>query len=207
MNSPIRTFIAIDIPPQAKDILAVAINGLQERGVSEVRWTRPQGVHLTLKFLGDIDPGLVDGITDELKAAAQGEESFGLSLGSLGVFPTPTNPRVIWVGLEGDLEVLKRLQEAVEEHISPLGFPRDKRGFTPHLTLGRVRNGLPSQKRREMGQALKKEHAIPTHRWEVQEIHLIHSTLTPEGAVYRKLGTAHLKGNPSIPSSGQAGSG
>ena len=195
MNAPIRTFIAVDVPDRVKEALADLTGGLREEGLSEVRWTRPQGIHLTLKFLGNIDPRMTAGITDGLKTAAQGKAPFQLGLGSLGVFPTTANPRVIWMGLVGDLDRLKQLQEAVEEQTLTLGLPRDKRGFTPHLTLGRVRSSLPIPKRELICQAMKRNALTSGLSWQVREVNLIHSTLTPKGAIYRKLSTMQLKGD------------
>ena len=194
MSAPIRTFIAVDVPDMVKSALGDLTGGLREEGLSEVRWTRPQGIHLTLKFLGNIDPLMASGILDGMKTAVQGKAPFQLGLGSLGVFPNIAKPRVIWMGLAGELEQLRLLQEAVEEQTLALGFSRDKRGFTPHLTLGRIRNSLPAPKREILSQAINTTSFPSSLSWQVREANLIHSTLTPEGAIYRKLGTVPLEG-------------
>ena len=194
MSAPIRTFISVEVPDRVKVALGDLTGGLREEGLSEVRWTRPQGIHLTLKFLGNIDPRMASGIMDGLKTAAQRTTPFQLGLGSLGVFPNIAKPRVIWMGLAGEWEQLRLLQEAVEEQTLSLRFSRDKRGFTPHLTLGRVRNSLSSPKREMLSQAIKTTSFPSSLSWQVREANLIHSTLTPEGAIYRKLGTAQFNG-------------
>ena len=197
MSAPIRTFIAVEVPDRVKTALGDLTGGLREEGLSEVRWTRLQGIHLTLKFLGNIDPRMASGIMDGMKTAAQGAAPFQLGLGSLGVFPNIAKPRVIWMGLAGELEQLRLLQEAVEEQTLFLGFSRDKRGFTPHLTLGRVRSSLSAPKREMLSRAIKTNFFASSLSWQVREVNLIHSILTPEGAIYRKLGNVSLEGGQS----------
>ena len=193
MTDSIRTFIAIDLPPDAKEALATLTQTLNARGLSGVRWVNPIGIHLTLKFLGNIPPTIVPRILDALQAASQSHSPFNLSLGALGVFPSPNNPRVLWVGLNGDLTPLARLQTSVEEHCCALGLDPDRRPFAPHLTLGRVRRSLPQLQRDLVRAALQDESAVDAPQWPVHEIHLIHSTLTPQGAIYRSLGAIPLQ--------------
>ena len=192
--APIRIFIAIDIPDQARTELASAIHTLRGLGLNDVRWVRPEGIHLTLKFLGDIDPGLVQPILKALEESGQGSAALDLGLAGLGVFPNFRNPRVVWVGLQGDLEVLKGLQSSIESNVELLGFPRESRGFTPHLTVGRVRSRLSPSQIQRMEQALEKGVTLEPYNWRADEVHLIQSTLASGGAVYRKLGTVPLRG-------------
>ena len=98
----------------------------------------PTGIHLTLKFLGNIDPHLVDNLLEAMRRSAQGSSPFRLQLSGLGLFPNAKEPWVLWVGVDGDLDPLRGLQERVEEAVVKLGFPRESRPFSPHLTLGRV---------------------------------------------------------------------
>ena len=193
MTDSIRTFIAIDLPPEAKTALATLTQTLKAHGLSGVRWVNPNGIHLTLKFLGNIPPTIVPRILDALQAASQSHPPFNLSLGRLGVFPSPNNPRVLWVGLNGDLIALAKLQSSVEEHCCALGLDPDRRPFTPHLTLGRVRRSLPPSQRDLVRTALQDESTVDGPQWPIQEIHLIHSTLTPQGAIYRSLGAIPLQ--------------
>ena len=193
MTDSIRTFIAIDVPPDSKEALATLTQTLNARGLSGVRWVNPSGIHLTLKFLGNIPPTMTPRILDSLKLASQSHSPFNLSLGRLGVFPSPNNPRVLWVGLNGDLTPLARLQTSVEEHCCALGLDPDRRPFAPHLTLGRVRRSLPQLQRDLVRAALQDESAVDAPQWPVHEIHLIHSTLTPQGAIYRSLGAIPLQ--------------
>ena len=188
MTAPIRTFIAIDLPPDVKQSLADFTETLKSRGLTGIRWVRPEGVHLTLKFLGNIPPDMPTHILSTLQATTKNHAPFSLTLGSFGVFPNPSNPRVLWVGLKGDLDALAQLQTSVEEQCSSLGLDPDRRPFRPHLTLGRVRRTLTPPQRALIHDALQNKTNTDAPRWTIREIHLIHSTLTPHGAIYRSLG-------------------
>ena len=192
MTDSIRTFIAIDLPSDVKEALSSFVETLRGRGLPGVRWVNPNGIHLTLKFLGEIPPSTVPLLLDAIESAAASHHSFTLGLGNLGVFPDPNNPRVLWVGLEGDLSSLSELQASVEEQCLFLGFEPDRRGLTPHLTLCRVRRTLPETERELVRAAMHEEASPGAPQWRVDEIHLIHSTLTRQGAVYRSLGAARL---------------
>ena len=189
----VRAFIAVDISQEARDALAEVVERLKVRGVSGVRWLRPEGIHLTLKFLGDIDPSRVDEILGAMERVAQGTGSLTFSLSELGAFPNPDRPRVIWVGLKGDLDPLGELQARIDQemHLTE-GFPREDRSFTPHLTLGRVRDNLSGEERRQAGKALTEVALEAEASWEVKEVILVRSTLTPGGAVYQQLGSRRL---------------
>lgn len=200
MTDSIRTFIAIDLPSDVKEALSAFVETLKGRGLSGVRWVNPNGIHLTLKFLGEIPPSTVPLLLDAIESVAASHHCFTLGLGRLGVFPDPDNPRVLWVGLDGDLSSLAELQASVEEQCLFLGFEPDRRRFTPHLTLGRVRRALPETERELVRAAMQEEANPGSIQWQVDEIHLIHSTLTPQGAVYRSLGTARLLDTPSTAS-------
>lgn len=192
MNEGIRTFIAIDLPSDVKEALSTFTETLEDGGLDGVRWVKPGGIHLTLKFLGDIPPSTVPLLLDAIESAAESHHSFTLGLGSLGVFPNPNNPRILWVGLKGDLSSLAQLQASVEEQCQFLGFEPERRGFTPHLTLGRVRRTLTASQLDVVQTALEEEAKLGDLQWPVEEIHLIRSKLTPQGAVYRSLGAAKL---------------
>ena len=199
----IRAFVAVAISQEARRTLAEAVESLQSRGVVGVRWVRPSAIHLTLKFLGEIDglsacvhaqAGSLGGdIMDALQRAAAARSPFRLSLSGLGAFPRPESPRVIWAGLGGDLDELGSLQRDVDREVSPaVGVPLEKRPFSPHLTLGRVRDKVPLTQRRSIGDALRGFDLASTPPWPVTGLHLVRSTLTPGGAVYDVLGTCKM---------------
>ena len=172
----VRAFIAAEISQEARDALESVADGLKAQGVSGVRWVRPQGVHLTLKFLGEIDEELVPGVLEAMERACRGTGPFTLGLGNVGAFPNTNSPRVIWVGLSGDVEPLSELQRRVDQSLhSALSFPLEARPFTPHLTLGRLHDRTTAQNRRRFGQALAGVGLVSQVTWEVSGVHLIRS--------------------------------
>ena len=189
----VRAFIAAEISREARDALEAVVDGLKGQGVSGVRWVRPGGVHLTLKFLGEIDEDLVQVILDAMERVCHGTGPFTLNLANVGSFPNTNAPRVIWVGPGGELGPLGDLQQRIDQELhSRLGFPLETRPFTPHLTLGRLHDRTTVQDRQRFGQALAGEGLVARVSWQVAELQLIRSTLTPDGAVYHVLGTSHL---------------
>lgn len=179
----IRSFIAIELPEETRQKLA-AIQEQLSQSRAGVRWVRPTSIHLTLKFLGNIHPTQVDDIA---AAAAQviGEDSpLTLCAAGLGAFPSQRKPRVIWVGLRGEVERLAKIQTDLEKVLEPLGFAREERGFRPHLTLGRVKDRRRLQ---PLIEALSKLEIPEFNSFDVDEIILYKSDLRPTGAIYTKL--------------------
>lgn len=193
MADDLRLFVALELPVP---ILA-ALEQLQDqlradRSARAVRWTRPEGIHLTLKFLGETPPDRLDVIRAGLQVAASAHRSLRLGAAGLGCFPNPRAPRVVWVGLTGDLDALAALQSAVEAAIAPLGFPTEKRPFSPHLTLGRVRQDASAAEVRALG-ALVSGTAVGTlGAWQATAISLMRSELSRDGARYTCLFSAPL---------------
>lgn len=190
----IRTFIAVDLDDPMRDALA----GLQERIRRELspsmRWVRTEGMHLTLKFLGQAPEGLVPSIADALDAAARRSRPFAIELGEPGGFPDTRRPRVLWAAVRGDLDVLADLRQNVEEMVSPLGFPTEDRAFRPHLTLGRASGNVRIAPERWEAAALKAADVSQT----VRHVALMKSDLGPGGARYTRLHAAALN-SPSSP--------
>lgn len=192
----LRLFVAVELPAGAKDALAAAVGQLRGLTPAGVRWVNPAGIHLTLKFLGEVDSGLVEPLRAALQEATAGMDkaAFPLRLDGLGVFPNRREPRVIWAGVGGDLETLVEVQGRVDDAAAALGLARERRAFRPHLTLGRVRDGVTPAARRELGSVVAEQGpaVAAAYAWDVEEISLIRSVLTPQGAVYSALGTARL---------------
>ena len=143
----VRAFVAIELSDEARRCVGGLVAGLREAGVRGLRPVNPEGVHLTLKFLGDVSMSQVDAIAAAVEGAAADAQPFDLELRGVGGFPDLRRPRVLWVGVGGDLEALQRLYSAVEAALAPLGFPPEGRAFTPHLTLARLRDGTPAEER------------------------------------------------------------
>jgi 2'-5' RNA ligase len=158
-----------------------------------VRWVPVESVHLTLKFLGEVDDKLVPKIEEALAAVAAGAKPFPLSLSGCGCFPNARAPRVLWVGLGGGAGEAGALAAAVDEALAPLGFDREKRPFKAHLTIGRAKDpreaaGTAARKLSQLG-----EFAAPAER--LTAMSLVKSTLTREGSIYEEIGTWRLGGD------------
>ncbi|MCS7206447.1 MAG: RNA 2',3'-cyclic phosphodiesterase [Dehalococcoidia bacterium] len=188
MGETLRLFVALELPEAVQQALASVWTPLR-RTERMVKWVDPEGIHVTLKFLGDVPVERLPMLTEQLSRAAQACGPLAFRVSRVGAFPSLAAPRVLWAGLEGDLESLGRLQQAVEHGTVSLGFPREERRFTPHLTIGRVREGLPPHERRRIGQAFGQVDLPPDLSFGVGRLSLMQSTLTPQGARYRCLKT------------------
>ncbi len=194
MPETARLFIAIELPPAITTILTTAQEALKNVTPRQtVRWVDPTGIHLTLKFLGDTPTDSQEMLRNALQQAVSGHVSFTLSTGHLGSFPNVQRPRVIWLGVERDLQSLDALQRSVERTIAPLGFPTEQRGFSPHLTLGRVRREAQNDAVQRLGKVLTDFHAPSPTAWKVESISLIRSELKSTGAVYTTFARAPLR--------------
>jgi 2'-5' RNA ligase len=182
-----RTFIAIEIPEEFKTALAELQNDLR-RARAGVSWTSPENIHLTLKFLGEVEESRVAEISAACARVAGTSRPFALQLGFPGVFPDARRPRVIWAGLQGEVEVLSALQKDLEERISAIGLKGDEKEFHPHLTVGRVKSARNS---RELI-ARAELYDLPPLSFDVREIVLIRSVLHPAGAQYTPMARASL---------------
>jgi 2'-5' RNA ligase len=184
----LRAFVAVEIPGEVRAALEAVQSHLRQRRV-RARWVRPAGMHLTLKFLGDIPVEQVAGVADALQAAARGRAAFSLTVAGIGVFPGLRRPRVIWAGLSGGTGPLSDLQRSVEERLAALGFPREDRPFHAHLTLGRCSEAVGSDL---MAEALNFFAARGFGEFDVRELVLFQSDLKPSGAVYTALARVKL---------------
>jgi 2'-5' RNA ligase len=151
-------------------------------------------MHLTLKFLGNVAAPTIPEIARVVSESAQPIAPFQLGLGRLGTFPNLRSPRVVWVGVEGDTTTLAALQESVERAVVPLGFEREKRSFSAHLTLGRVRERASPADRRRLGEVVASLAIEQSPPFDIHSVSLMRSTLTREGAIYDRLHEAALGG-------------
>lgn len=183
-----RTFIAIEIPEETKRALAEVQARLKVSG-AEASWTRPEGIHLTLKFLDEVPEERIGEIMAALMQAVEGRGRFRLTVAGTGVFPHERNPRIVWIGISGELDKLRKLQASVEAQMVRLGFQQEDRRFTPHLTLGRIKHLLL---RGSWVRALEGVKDVTLSGFEVTAVRLIKSELQPTGAVYTEIGKAEL---------------
>lgn len=193
--STLRTFIAIELPPEMQEQIA-QVQARLRRDTPEgvVRWVQPHGIHLTLKFLGDTPSDKITTIGDALKTVCAAHVPFTFAVKGLGCFPDSRRPRVVWVGVEETEGHLKRLQQAIEQAISPLGFPTEDRAFSPHLTLGRVKEGRGSDAGSLGALVTRLGAQVALGTVYVESVALIRSDLLPGGAVYTPLAHAVLGG-------------
>ena len=187
--SQIRSFIAIELAPPIKTKIEEIQKKLKS-SASDVRWVRPEGIHLTLKFLGNIEQERISEISDIIEQCSTDTTSFTLKVHSLGAFPNESNPKVIWVGAEDDSGNLAKLQRALENKLASIGFKAEKRSYSPHLTLGRLKS--PKGKR-ELSQNLADHKQFECGMFEAKEVCLFKSELKPGGAIYSKLKTFTLQ--------------
>jgi len=182
-----RTFIAVDLDPELKKALQDVILKLKKTG-ADVRWVNFQGMHLTLKFLGEVGQDKLAAVESVLRAAAASNSRFPLVLKGTGTFPHGKSPRVIWAGID-EHPALLALQKTLEDELEREGFPREEREFHPHLTLGRVKgqSGV-----RDALLELDKYREIPFGEMTARKVTLFESVLKPEGAEYRAVSEFEL---------------
>ena len=192
----IRSFVAIELSDQIREQLGETQALLKSEGIADqIRWVRPEGIHLTLKFLGDVPVDKVKEIVVAIRQASEGVGSFSVSFAGLGCFPRVSRPNVVWIGVLGDTEELTHLQARIEDNLAVLGFPPEKRKYTPHLTLGRVRKHISRQERGRLGGMIQTQIIGTLGEMEVHEVSLMNSVLSPAGAKYSRLGVVELGDN------------
>jgi 2'-5' RNA ligase len=193
--TPIRSFIAIELSVEAQTALADLQNRLKAiTPPHSVRWTAPASIHLTLHFLGDVAAEDVTQLTTLLQDAASACRPFSLTLSGLGCFPNTRRPRIIWAGVLEETNSLGRLHQDLGERLKILRFTLDTRPYSPHLTLGRVKDGIQQRQLGQLGQALAQiqPQVGSLATLQVAEISLMRSELKSAGPVYTQLAAAAL---------------
>ena len=188
----VRSFIAIELPDELKLELSQLEAQLKLGEPSGVKWVDPQGIHLTLKFLGNVAVNRLGDITGAMEAAVQGIPPFRLEVKELGVFPNLRRVQVAWVGISGEVDKIGKIQKRIESNLAPLGFAPESRSFTPHLTLARLRNQASPDERQKFGQLIAGIKFRAAHPIEVNAISLMRSQLTREGAIYSRISSVGL---------------
>ncbi len=191
----LRLFVALAFPDEVRTELRRAADAMRAFAPRGTRWANVGGAHLTLRFIGGTPPDAAPSLGEAVVRAPEGIAPFELSLGGAGVFPPRGAPRVLWVGVDGALDVLTDLRDSVEDSLEATGIPREERTFAPHVTLARVNARLS----RDEAEALRTSMAaLDVHPvvFAVEEVGLYHSDLLPTGAVYTRLASAHLSSFP-----------
>ncbi|HEY3289401.1 MAG TPA: RNA 2',3'-cyclic phosphodiesterase [Anaerolineae bacterium] len=188
-----RTFIAIELDDAVRAALAKVQRRLRAEPISGfVRWAAPDGIHLTLKFLGDIDSARVPEVMAAIQAACAGVPSFELAVRGAGCFPNYERPNVLWAGIIGDVKEATQLAQRIEAECSKLGFPPDERPFSPHFTLGRVSRDAGMKQREQLGELMRHFDLGPVGAIRADSVHLMRSELRPTGSLYTSLGCVPL---------------
>ena len=191
--SGIRAFIAIEMPSEIQASLdKVSANLAAELESIPIRWIPAENIHLTLKFLGDVSISNIELLKEILSAEAVLQTAFEISVGELGAFPSQSRPRVLWVAVQAPPS-LQSIRSGLENETARIGYAREKRSFSPHLTLGRVSRNANPREVRKVCEVLNNHTVGFLGAARVHDLHLFRSDLKPGGAVYTKLFTAHLK--------------
>lgn len=186
-----RAFIAIELPQGIKDALG-NIQELLKQVQADVSWVKPENIHLTLKFLGEIDENKSEKIIDILESVCRINNPFRIRLCSLGAFPKIDYPRVIWVSIDKGDDEVKKIANTLEEEIAKIGIPKEDRPFSSHITIGRARSGI---NRKALAQALKANAAEVSEKnleFPAAKITLFKSTLSSKGPTYEIIKEAIL---------------
>ena len=190
--SLLRALIAVEMPLHIREAVSTAAAPLQEGIGPAVRWVPMENLHLTLKFLGDVSPANVEMLCQMLHAEADLFHCFDLRLNGLGAFPSLKRPRVIYIGIQAPA-TLEALQRGIDSSSRRLGYESEERGFSPHLTIGRVKQNVTSVEQQAIRRALEGTRIDSLGSARVDSVHLYKSDLKPTGSVYTRLYSAPLK--------------
>lgn len=194
----IRAFIAVNLSPDILDRIEQVALDLKTRMDSvPIRWVPIENIHLTLKFLGNVSTANLEILKDILGKVVSSHHESDISVGGIGVFPKPHNPRVVWVGMEVSQELIA-LQHNIEIETARLGYSREHRPFSPHLTFGRVSRNASTQDVHIIAEILEKYKVGFLGATRVRTVYLYRSDLKPEGAEYTPIYTAALNEGDSI---------
>ena len=180
----IRSFLAFELPREIKTVVE-RVAGEVRRSSLDVRWVKVENIHLTVVFLGNMKPEDLEGIEKGAEETCRGYGPFNIALGGAGCFPNTRNPRVIWLGVEGDLDRMALFRDALQEKLVPFGVKAEKRPFRPHLTLGRFKKPAKSDAR--LLEILSAHKDLTSPLCSLNELVLFKSDLKPGGAVYTKM--------------------
>ncbi len=184
----VRTFIAAEIPAAGARFLRGVQENLKSRRI-DLRWVKPDNIHLTLKFLGDVPLSGIEEIQQAAAAAAEGVAAVAVSAKGLGVFPNMQKPRVLWAGLNGRTHALSQMQQRLEKSLAAQGFKQERRPFKAHLTLGRIRGKTDPKK---LADAVRASGDLTSSPFLIDTVTLFKSDLRPGGAVYTRIFSARL---------------
>jgi len=194
--SLLRTFIAVEIPPHVQKKIQQETEPLRKAiGAPLVRWVSVQNIHLTLKFLGDVSSASVDILSQMLRTEADSYPAFDMQISGVGSFPSLRRPRVLFIGIQAPAE-LEALYRGIESASARLGYESESRDFSPHLTLGRVKQDASALDQQRIRHVLEETKIDSLGTARVNSVHLYKSDLKPTGSVYTQIFSAPLKNQP-----------
>jgi len=191
MKATLSTFVAVETSSAVRAAAGELIDALRPAG-ADVKWVRPENMHLTLQFLGDVPTEQTATVCTAVAGAVEGLAPFELEIRGAGAFPHPGKARTIWLGAGEGLDAAVALHDRVEAALSRLGFKKERRRYTPHLTIGRVRRPGPTLA--DLGRLLREQADYPAGRFPVREVVVFSSQLEPGGPIYTALGRGRLGG-------------
>ncbi|RLB12928.1 MAG: RNA 2',3'-cyclic phosphodiesterase [Deltaproteobacteria bacterium] len=187
----IRSFLAFEIPPEIRDTLALIYNGLRETALN-VRWVKQENIHITVIFMGNVDEKNIVPMAKVLEKACNKYAPFMIRIKGAGVFSNLRNPRVLWIGVDGDIKRMRYFRDRLQKDLKAFGIKEEKRRFTPHLTVGRFKRGF--NQGAKLKELIEKYRDIASADAMLKELVLFKSELRPEGAIYTKLNSWPLQG-------------
>jgi 2'-5' RNA ligase len=194
MSEMQRVFIAIDLSPEVQRWLENARSILKSGAAADaVRWVDSKGIHITIKFLGEISAERIASVRDAMDRSMKNVKPFMLVVERVGCFPNLARPRVVWAGVRAEPALLE-LQQRLEDQLSAAGFERERRAFSPHLTLGRVRDGVSEAHLRKIGETVGGAKMAAPLEMPVNGACLYRSILTPSGSEYSVLYRVEFSG-------------
>ena len=180
----IRSFLAFEIPEEIKPTVSSIYRGLRDSSL-DVRWVREENIHITVIFMGNVEEKYLDSIGKVVERACSKYAPFKIRAKGAGVFSNLRNAKVLWIGVEGDIERLGYFKESIQKKLKPFGIKEESRRFSPHITVGRFRKGFNQP--RLLKEVLDKFKDVSSSEAWLKELVLFKSELKPDGAVYTKL--------------------
>jgi 2'-5' RNA ligase len=188
MGESIRTFIALELDDSLRRKIADVRTQLErDRAARYVKWVAVDNIHITLKFLGDVESGKLPELQRAIATACEGTPPFTLTLVGVGTFPNTRRPNIVWVGAEGQIEIATKLAERIDDACAVLGYAREARPFTPHLTIGRVKRDASTNDRKFIGEMITTATVGALGELRVDQVTVMKSELRPMGSVYTRL--------------------
>tara|TARA_B100000029_G_C17109400_1_gene790955 strand:+ start:78 stop:671 length:594 start_codon:yes stop_codon:yes gene_type:complete len=183
-NASKRLFIAIDLPLNIVEYVSSIVQTIKLRGLNHIRWVKVENSHITLKLLGNTPEELVERVISDIKCSCIRIKPFKVQIQNLGVFPDINSPRVLWMGIGGDISPMLHIKNKLDELLQIHGFPTEKRSFSPHRTIGRISKLLSEEEVSGLARCITEIAQFPPAYIEVSSLDLVESHLTKAGSIY-----------------------